>query len=135
MRIQYTATRNKPVKASRRPIKAEDELMDDMPVVEDAGELLFEATDVADLLAEVTGEDVNMDMDDDVVVFTIGEDEYTVEPEGDEEVLEATRRPLRGKKPVAANKRTAPARRPAPTRRPAVKASTKPAAKPSVRRK
>ena len=91
MRIQYKASR-KPVKASRRPINAEEEMIEDVPVMDDPGELLFEATDVADLLAEVTGEDVNMDMDDNVVVFTVGEDEYTIEPEGDEEVLEEARR-------------------------------------------
>lgn len=124
MRIQYKASR-KPVKASRTPIKAEEEMIEDVPVMDDPGELLFEATDVADLLAEVTGEDVNMDMDDDVVVFTVGEDEYTIEPEGDEEVLEAVRKPLRNKRPVAANTQRIP------NRKPPVKASTKP----SVRRK
>lgn len=124
MRIQYKASQ-KPVNASRRPIKAEEEMIEDAPVMDDPGELLFEATDVADLLAEVTGEDVNMDMDDNVVVFTIGEDEYTIEPEGDEEVLEAVRKPLRNKRPVAANTERIP------NRKPPVKASTKP----SVRRK
>lgn len=124
MRIQYKASQ-KPVNASRRPIKAEEEMIEDVPVMDDPGELLFEATDVADLLAEVTGEDVNMDMDDNVVVFTIGEDEYTIEPEGDEEVLEAVRKPLRNKRPVAANTQRIP------NRKPPVKAS----AKPSVRRK
>ena len=124
MRIQYKASR-KPVKASRTPIKAEEEMIEDVPVMDDPGELLFEATDVADLLAEVTGEDVNMDMDDNVVVFTVGEDEYTIEPEGDEEVLEAVRKPLRSKRPVAANTKRIP------NSKPPVKASTKP----SVRRK
>ena len=124
MRIQYKASQ-KPVNASRKPIKAEEEMIEDVPVMDDPSELLFEATDVADLLAEVTGEDVNMDMDDDKVVFTIGEDEYTIEPEGDEEVLEAVRKPLRNKRPVAANTERIP------NRKPPVKASTKP----SVRRK
>lgn len=128
MRIQYKASR-KPVNASRKPIKAEEEMIEDVPVMDDPSELLFEATDVADLLAEVTGEDVNMDMDDNKVVFTIGEDEYTIEPEGNEEVLEAVRRPLRNKRSVAANTQRIP------NRKPPVKASTKPAAKPSVRRK
>ena len=102
---------------ARRPIKAE-EIMD-----QDTSELLFEATDVADLLAEITGEDVDMDMDDDVVVFTIGEDEYTIEPEGNEEVLESVRRPMRRMRPVKAG------------RRPSRTAQRKPAARPSVRRK
>lgn len=128
MRIQYKASR-KPVNASRRPIRAEEEMIEDVPMMDDPGELLFEATDVADLLAQVTGEDVDMDMDDNAVVFTIGEDEYTIEPEGDEEVLEAVRKPLRNKRPVAANTKRVP------NRKPSVKASTKPAAKPPVRRK
>ena len=134
MRLQYQST-GRSVKASarpnrtrmsnrtrmpsnaRRPIKAE-EIMD-----QDTSELLFEATDVADLLAEITGEDVDMDMDDDVVVFTIGEDEYTIEPEGDEEVLESVRRPMRRMRPVKAG------------RGPSRTAQRKPAARPSVRRK
>ena len=134
MRLQYQST-GRSVKASarpnrtrmsnrtrmpsnaRRPIKAE-EIMD-----QDTSELLFEATDVADLLAEITGEDVDMDMDDDVVVFTIGEDEYTIEPEGNEEVLESVRRPMRRMRPVKAG------------RRPSRTAQRKPAARPSVRRK
>ena len=110
MRISYNTKFRRPVKANRmpaprRPIKAEEELVDEeiMPA-----ELLFEATDVADLLAEVTGEEVNMDMDEDKVVFTVGEDEYTVEPEGTEEVLEASRKVFRNKRPVAASRRPAP---------------------------
>lgn len=109
---------------ARRPIKAEEEMIDDSKIMDqDTSELLFEATDVADLLAEITGEDVDMDMDDDVVVFTIGEDEYTIEPEGDEEVLESVRRPMRRMRPVKAG------------RRPSMTAQRKPAARPSVRRK
>jgi len=141
MRIQYKST-GRSVKASarpnrtrmsnrtrmpsnaRRPIKAEEEMIDDSEIMDqDTSELLFEATDVADLLAEITGEDVDMDMDDDVVVFTIGEDEYTIEPEGDEEVLESVRRPMRRMRPVKAG------------RRPSRTAQRKPAARPSVRRK
>ena len=72
-------------------------------VAPEASDLLFEAEDVADLVAEVTGEPVDVTADDTTVVFAVGEDEYTVEAEGDEEVLEATRRPLRGKRTVAAS--------------------------------
>ena len=135
MRLQYQST-GRSVKASarpnrtrmpsnaRRPIKAEEEMIDDSKIMDqDTSELLFEATDVADLLAEITGQDVDMDMDDDVVVFTIGEDEYTIEPEGDEEVLESVRRPMRRMRPVKAG------------RRPSRTAQIKPAARPSVRRK
>lgn len=141
MRLQYQST-GRSVKASarpnrtrmsnrtrmpsnaRRPIKAEEEMIDDSEIMDkDTSELLFEATDVADLLAEISGEDVEMDMDDDVVVFTIGEDEYTIEPEGDEEVLESVRRPMRRMRSVKAGSRSSMT-----TRR-------KPAARPSVRRK
>lgn len=135
MRLQYQST-GRSVKASarpnrtrmpnnaRRPIKAEEEMIDDSKIMDqDTSELLFEATDVADLLAEITGEDVDMDMDDDVVVFTIGEDEYTIEPEGDEEVLESVRRPMRRMRSVKAGSR------------PSRTAQRKPAARPSVRRK
>ena len=72
-------------------------------VAPEASDLLFEAEDVADLVAEVTGEPVDVTADDTTVVFAVGEDEYTVEAEGDEEVLEATRRALRGKRTVAAS--------------------------------
>lgn len=72
-------------------------------VAPEASDLLFEAEDVADLVAEVTGEPVDVTADDNTVVFAVGEDEYTVEAEGDEEVLEAARRPLRGKRTVAAS--------------------------------
>lgn len=54
--------------------------------------LLFEPEDVADLVSEVTGEDVDVAVEDDNVIFTVGEDEYTVSPEGDEEVLESSKK-------------------------------------------
>lgn len=87
----------------------------DMPAEDGAGEvtvddeatdLLFETDDVAQLVAEVTGEDVQVttDPETDSVVFGIGQDEFTVTPEGDEEILEARRMP---KKPaVKASTRT-----------------------------
>ena len=129
----------KAVKASsksvirRRNIQADEEIMDDVvdeaPVEEEvvddvdveeapvevapeATDLLFEAEDVAELVAEVTGEEVAVTVDEDSVQFEVGEDIYTVEPEGDEEVLESTRKPLKGKKSVKASKVIR--RRPAP---------------------
>lgn len=78
----------------------------DTEIAPEATELLFEAEDVAQLVAEVTGEDVAVDATDDTVEFTVGEDVYTVEPEGDEEVLEASTR-IRGRKPVKASTRAA----------------------------
>ena len=78
----------------------------DVSVDEEATDLLFETDDVAQLVAEVTGEDVQVttDPETDSVVFGIGQDEFTVTPEGDEEILEARRMP---KKPaVKASTRT-----------------------------
>lgn len=107
---------------SRRAIKAgeefEDEMIDDAPVVDDvedevedveiapeATELLFEVEDVAELVAEVTGEDVTVDADENVVEFTIGDDEvYTVEPDDDAELVESAKD---CRKPVKASRRVA----------------------------
>ena len=101
-----------------------DETVEEMPPAEApvadvdpaATDLLFETEDVAQLLAEVTESEVTADVDDDTdaIVFTVNDQEYLVEPEGDEEILEATRKSLRGKKSVKAStarKRLAGARR------------------------
>lgn len=87
-------------------------------VDEEAMGLLFEAEDVAELIAEVTEGPVEVAVDDESVVFTVGEDEFTVTPEGDEEILEAVRRPLRNKRVVRASTARRPATR---TRRPATR--------------
>jgi len=128
----------RPVRASKklgtRPstkrIVAEDEIIED-EIVDDAGDvddgeaivdpaatdLLFEAEDVAELVAEVTGDVVEVAVDDeaDTVVFTVGEgdaaEEFTVEPDGDEEVLEAATKKTVGKKPVKASRTIARKRR------------------------
>ena len=64
----------------------------EVEVTPQAGEFLFETEDVAELLAEVTEEEVIADInpDEDTIVFTVGDEEYIVEPEGNEEVLEAS---------------------------------------------
>ena len=98
---------------SSKKIKAEDEIVDediqeeatDVMVDPEATELVFEAEDVAELLAEATGEEVAVTVDTDAVVFTVGEDEFTVEPDGDEEILESSRKVLRGKKDVKASRK------------------------------
>lgn len=72
---------------------------------EEATDLLFEAEDVAELVAEVTGEDVEVTADEDQVVFAVGEEEYTVEPEGDEEILESCS--TKGRKAVKASRKVA----------------------------
>lgn len=106
-----------------RKVRAAEEIVEEVPAVEEsevevapeATEILFETEDVAQLLAEVTDEDVTVDVDDDTdeIVFTVADDEYTVVPEGDEEILEASRRCVKGKKAVKAStrRRVAGARR------------------------
>lgn len=88
------------------PVEEEiiDEPVEDEPVQE---ELLFEAEDVAQLLAEYSGEAVDYTVDDETteVTFTIGEDEITVTPEGDEEIVEESTR-VRGQKIAASKKAT-----------------------------
>lgn len=113
------------------PKGTETEETGTVEVAPEATELVFEAEDVAQLVAEVTGEDVEVEADENSVVFTVGNYDYTVEPEGTEEILEASTKVLRGKKPVRASSRTrrpgvgTRARRPvgASTRRPAHKVS------------
>ena len=109
-----------------RRIMADEELDMEMEVESGAGDvsvdpeatdLLFEAEDVAELVAEVTGDVVEVAVDDeaDTVVFTVGEgdaaEEFTVEPDGDEEVLEAATKKTANKKPVKASRTIARKRR------------------------
>jgi len=88
-----------------------EEGMDDTVIAPEATDLLFEAEDVAELVAEVTGEPVEVTADDTVVTFAIGEDEYVVEAEGDEEILESSTKVLRGKRAVSASTNRRPARK------------------------
>ena len=146
IRASRQASARRPVRASRatlgrrRVIKADDELVDeefediDLPedesieapevaneevTVDDAAtELLFEAEDVAQLVSEVTGSPVDVTVDEDEVVFTVGDDEYTVTPEGDEEVVEQSTRMRRNARRVQASRRMVrPARRVEASRR------------------
>ena len=117
MVIQKKASKKAAVKASnkvvrRRPIKAEDEVVEDeivedadIEVAPEASDLLFEAEDVAELVAEITGEDVAVEADENVVTFEIGDDVYTVEAEDEVEILESTKRPLQNKQKVSASKK------------------------------
>lgn len=122
----------------RRKVYAGDEIDErldstvdqgDVEVDPEATDLLFEAEDVAELVAEVTGQSVDVTVDDDAVTFAVGEDEYTVEAEGDEEILEASTKVLRNKRRVSAStqRRTAAksSRRPA-NRRVAGSTQTRP---------
>ena len=127
MILNKKSTRKSAIKASnarinrrRRAIRAAEEEEDvevsESPVNVDpeASDLLFEAEDVAELVAEITGKDVAVTAEDDVVTFEVGEDSFTVEAEGDEEILESTRKALRGKRSVRASRmvRKPVARRP-----------------------
>lgn len=80
---------------------------DAVDVAPEATDLLFEAEDVAELVAEVTDEEVTVETSEagDTVEFTVGEDVFTIEADGDEEVLEASRRNVRGKRSVKASAR------------------------------
>ena len=93
----------------RRRIMANDEIEGEgvgtAEVAPEATDLLFEAEDVAELVAEATGETVEVTAEEDTVTFAVGEDEYVVEAEGNEEILESVRRPMRGKRTVSATTR------------------------------
>lgn len=123
MIVKKKVSKKAAIKASsrrmgRRVIRANDEIVDDIDedvvvdedvaninVAEEATDLLFEAEDVAELLAEVSGQDVAVTADEDAVTFEVGDDVYTVEAEGDEEILESTRVNRAGRKPVRASRR------------------------------
>lgn len=100
-------------KPSLKPIKANEEVveepMDEVveePEIEidpEATALVFEVEDVAQLVAEITEEDVEVEAEEDFVEFTVGEETFTVEAEGDEEILEASSR-VRGRKVLASTK-------------------------------
>lgn len=91
-------------KRGRRVYAGED--MPEATVAPEATDLLFEAEDVAELVAEVTEQPVEVEVaeDGDSVTFAVGEDVYTVEAEGDEEILESSRRNMRGKARVSASR-------------------------------
>ncbi len=95
MRIQKSA-----MKSRNRRVMAETDIADE------ATDLLFEAEDVAELIAEVTGEDVDVATDGDTVEFSVGEETYTCDAEPSDEVVEsATRIPRmsRSKRRVSAS--------------------------------
>lgn len=94
----------------------------DVQVAPEATDLLFEAEDVAELVAEVTGQPVEVNVEDDFVEFAVGEDVYTIEAEGDEEILEASTKILKNKRTVSASTK----RRPAAKREVAASKQTRP---------
>lgn len=121
-------------------IVEEEEVVEDIPEADgepevdvdpDAAELLFDASDVADLVAEVTGEDVTVavDTEGDEVVFTVADTDYTVTPDEDVELVSSVKMPRR--RPVSASAMAA--RRRAMARR-STMAARRPAARPATRR-
>ena len=110
------------------PVEEEAGVVD---VADEATELLFETEDVAQLIAEVTGEDVEVSTDDETeeVEFAVGDEVFTITPDEDIEDVESSRKIKRSLKRVSASRQRSSR---------AVKASTKraarPAAKKSVRR-
>lgn len=123
MVINKKTSKKAAVKASNRmartarPVKAAEEIDEevvedvaDVAVAPEASDLLFEAEDVAELLAEVTGQNVAVTAEEDQVTFEVGEDEYVVEAEEDVETLASTKKPLQNKKAVKASRKVAPRR-------------------------
>lgn len=91
MRIQKSA-----MKSRNRRVLADTE------VAEGAVDLLFETNDVAELIAEVTGEDVDVTADGEVVEFSVGDETYTCSAEPGDEMVESSTR-VRAKHRVAAS--------------------------------
>lgn len=80
-------------------------IMSDTDVAPEAADLLFEAEDVAELIAEVTGEDVNVEADETAVTFEVAGETYTCEAEEDDEVVESSTRMRRGSRRISASTR------------------------------
>lgn len=116
----------------------DDEVMDDegeVTIDPEATDLLFEAEDVAELLSEYAGQAVDVTVEDDKVVFAVGDVELTAEAEGDEEILEAaSSRALRGKRTVSASTKRQTARRMQPSPRKPVTAGRTVRKVPATRR-
>lgn len=91
----------------KRPIRANEEVI----IAPEATELLFETEDVAELVAEVTGETVEVSAEEESVTFAVGDEEYIVEAEGDEEFVEASTLIPRNRRPVGASTRRPIARK------------------------
>lgn len=99
---------------NKKKIVADDEIMeqpvsqvaeDDVDVEPAAAEMLFEAEDVADILAEVTGQPITVEVADDAsqCVIGVGDDEFTIDAEDAEEINEAE--PVKEEEPVAESKK------------------------------
>lgn len=96
------------IQKGRKRVLANEEVF----VEPEATDLLFEAEDVAELVSEVTGEAVEVAAEEEFVTFTVGEDEYTVTAEGDEEILESRRVNRKNRVNASVARKNAPKRRP-----------------------
>lgn len=97
------------MKMSKSAVKASNakfprkRIMADAEVAPEAADLLFEAEDVAQLVAEITGEDVAVEATEDAVTFEVAGEVYTCEAEDEIEEVESSRK-IVGKKPVKASR-------------------------------
>ena len=74
---------------TKKPNTKGRRVMAETEIADEATELLFEVEEVAELIANVTGEDVEVTADGDTAEFAVGEDVFTVEAEDTTEVLES----------------------------------------------
>lgn len=119
MRVNLRKGNGRRVVADEEIDEVKDVDTDDVSVESSAEGLLFEVQDVAQVIAEITGQDVEVSTDDetDEVEFAVGDEVYTITPDGDEEEVVSSRQI--SKRPVRASRIRRGARR-----RP-VKASTR----------
>lgn len=94
-----------------KDVDIDDEDTDDVSVESSAEGLLFEVQDVAQVIAEITGQDVEVSTDDetDEVEFAVGDEVYTITPDGDEEEVVSSRQI--SKRPIRASRARRGARR------------------------
>jgi hypothetical protein len=88
--------------------KSNRKVMAETDIAPEATDLLFEVEDVAQVIAEITGQDVEVTADENEVTFDIAGDEYgsyTVEAEGNEEVVEESVRTKKNTRTVSASRR------------------------------
>lgn len=108
----------KTVRASRTAMRPRTKrIMAETEVAPEASDLLFEVEEVAQLVAEITGEDVAVEADESTVTFDVAGETFTCEAEDDAEEVEASRK-IAGRRPVKASS-TVPnrARKPVARRR------------------
>lgn len=81
-------------------------VMADTEVAEEAEDLLFEAEDVADILSQATGEDVDVTAEGATVTFDVGEESFTCEADSDSaDVVETSTRANRRRRVSASTNR------------------------------